>query len=107
YLGGLVLVLVGERVLSGLERGAGPFTALGVLAVAAATALRFAPKYKAQGERASIERLLASLSLLGVLALGVYYLTTDSGSERFGLAKLTTEKRDHALELLQIGRAHV
>ncbi|MDF3072001.1 MAG: transporter, partial [Polyangiaceae bacterium] len=51
---------------------------------------------------ASIERLLALLSLLGVLALAVYYVTTDSGSERFGLAKLTTEKRDHALELLRV-----
>jgi ABC-type uncharacterized transport system len=102
YLGGLALVLVGERVLSGLEKGAGIFTALGVLAVVVATALRFSPKYKAQGERASIERLLALLSLLGLLSLAVYYVTTDSGGERFGLAKLTTEKRDHALELLRV-----
>lgn len=102
YLGGLVLVLIGERVLSGLEKGGGFVTALGVLAVVVATALRFSPKYKAQGERASIERLLALLSLLGVLALAVYYVTTDSGSERFGLSKLTTEKRDHALELLRV-----
>jgi hypothetical protein len=102
YLGGLALVLVGERVLSGLEKGAGLFTALGVLAVLAATALRFSPKFKAQGERANIERLLALLSLLGVVALAAYYVTTDSGSERFGLAKLTTEKRDHAIELLRV-----
>ena len=102
YLGGLALVLVGERVLSGLEKGAGFFTALGVLAVIVATALRFSPKFKAQGERASIERLLALLSLLGLLALGVYSVTTDAGVERFGLSKLTTEKRDHALELLRV-----
>ncbi|RYZ07929.1 MAG: hypothetical protein EOO73_09515 [Myxococcales bacterium] len=102
YLSGFALVLVGERVLSGLEKGAGLFTALGVLAVLVATGLRFSPKYKAQGERASIERLLALLSLLGVLALAVYYVTTDSGTERLGLAKLTTEKRDHAIELLRV-----
>ncbi|MDF3072104.1 MAG: hypothetical protein K0R38_7705, partial [Polyangiaceae bacterium] len=40
YLGGLVLVLIGERVLSGLEKGGGFVTALGVLAVVVATALR-------------------------------------------------------------------
>jgi gliding motility-associatede transport system auxiliary component len=102
YLGGLVLVLIGERVLSGLEKGSGAVTAFGVLAVVVSTALRFSPKFKSQGERASIERLLAVLSLLGLLALGLYYVTTDSGVERFGLAKLTSEKRDHAIELLRV-----
>lgn len=102
YLGGLAFVLVGERVLSGLEKGAGVFTALGVLAVVLATALRFSPKFRSQGERANIERLLALLSVLGVVALGIYYVTTDSGAERFGLSKLTAEKRDHAVELLRV-----
>jgi ABC-type uncharacterized transport system len=102
YVAGLALVLVGERVLSGLEKGAGFFTAVGVLAVIVATALRFSPQYRAQGERASIERLFSLLSLVGLLGLAVYYVTTDSGAERFGLAKLTTEKRDHAIELLRV-----
>jgi hypothetical protein len=102
YLGGMALVLMGERVLAGLEKGGGVFTALGVLAVVLATGLRFSPKFKSQGERANIERLLAILSLLGLVALAIYYVTTDSGTERFGLAKLTSEKRDHALELLRV-----
>jgi hypothetical protein len=102
YLAGLALVLVGERVLSGLEKGSGAVTACGVLAVVATTALRFSPKFKSQGERASIERGLALLSLLSLLALGIYYVTTDSGADRFGLSKLTTEKRDHAIELLRV-----
>lgn len=102
YLGGLALVLVGERVLSGLEKGAGMVTALGVVGVVLATALRFSPKFRSQGERADIERLLALLSLLGLVALGVYYVTTDSGLERFGIAKLATEKRDHTVELLRV-----
>jgi len=102
YLGGLALVLTGERVLSGLEKGAGVVTALGVLAVVLATALRFSPKFKSQGERANIERLLSLLSLLGLVALAVYYVTTTSGVDRFGLSKLTSEKRDHAIELLRV-----
>ncbi|HVY27103.1 MAG TPA: Gldg family protein [Polyangiaceae bacterium] len=102
YLGGLALVLMGERVLSGLEKGAGAVTWFGVLAIVAATALRFSPKFKAQGERANIERLLAILSVLGLVALAIYSATTDSGAERFGISKLTAEKRDHAIDLLRV-----
>jgi hypothetical protein len=102
YLVGLALILVGERVLSGLEKGAGVVTALGVLAVVLATALRFSPKFKSQGERANIERLLALLSIAGLVALAIYYVTTDSGADRFGLSKLTVDKRDHAVELLRV-----
>jgi hypothetical protein len=102
YLGGLALVLLGERALSGLPKGAGAVTAFGVLAVVVVTALRFSPRFKAQGERAGIERLLALLSLLSLFALAIYYVTTDSGADRFGLSNLTTEKRDHAIELLRV-----
>ena len=102
YVGGLALVLIGERVLSGLEKGAGIVTALGVVAVVLATALRFSPKFKTQGERANIERLFSLLSIAGLVALAIYYVTTDAGAERFGLTKLTAEKRDHALELLRV-----
>jgi len=102
YLGGLALILLGERALAGLEKGGGMVSTLGVVAVVAATALRFSPKFKSQGERANIERLLALLSVVGLVALALYYVTTDGGAERFGLAKLETEKRDHALELLRV-----
>jgi ABC-type uncharacterized transport system len=102
YLGGLAMVGLGERVLSGLEKGGGFATAIGVSAVVLATALRFSPKFKSQGERANIERLLAWLSALGLVALAVYYVTTDSGAERFGLAQMTSEKREHAIELLRV-----
>jgi hypothetical protein len=102
YVGGLALVLIGERVLSGLEKGAGVVTVLGVVAVVLATALRFSPKFKTQGERANIERLFSLLSIAGLVALAIYYVTTDAGAERFGLTKLTAEKRDHALELLRV-----
>ena len=102
YVGGLALVFMGERVLSGLEKGAGIVTALGVIAMALATLFRFSPKFRAQGERGAIERLIAVLSIVGLLALALYYVTTDSGAERFGLAKMTSEKRDHAIELLRV-----
>lgn len=102
YLGGLALVLIGERALAGLPKGAGAVSAFGVLAMVVVTALRFSPKFKGQGERAGIERLLALLSLLSLVALAVYYVTTDSGAERFGISSLSTDKRDHAIELLRV-----
>jgi len=102
YLGGLAFVFLGERVLSGLEKGAGIVTALGVIGMALATLFRFSPKFRSQGERGAIERLIAILSIVGLVALAIYYVTTDSGLDRFGLSKWTSEKRDHAVELLRV-----
>ena len=68
YGSGMALVFLGERVLSGLEKGAGAATALGLLCVLIATALRFSPRFQSGGERKSIETLLVLLSLAGVVA---------------------------------------
>ncbi len=102
YLGGLVLVYMGERVLSGLEKGAGFVTALGVLAVVTSTVFRFAPRFRAGGERKSIESLLAILSAVGLVALLVYFATTDAGAERLGIAKLEDAARVRAIDLLTV-----
>lgn len=102
YAAGMLLVFIGERVLSGLEKGAGAVTALGILAVLAATALRFSPRFKVGGERKSIEALLAVLSLAGVVALGVYFATTDAGTAKLGLDKLEATKQEHVLGVLRV-----
>jgi hypothetical protein len=101
YLGGLVLVYVGERVLSGLEKGAGFFTATGVLLVLGSTLLRFSPRFRAGGDRQSIESLLAILSAAGVLGLALYGLTTPWGIEHF-LGKLQEPTRSRAGDLVQV-----
>ncbi|HEY2409453.1 MAG TPA: Gldg family protein [Polyangiaceae bacterium] len=101
YVVGMALVFVGERVLSGLERGAGAVTAVGILAVLAATALRFSPRYKTSGERRSIEFSLALLSLAGVLGLCVYFATTDTLSAKLGLAKLTSPGKEEVFGVLR------
>ena len=102
YAGGMGLVFLGERVLSGLEKGAGAATALGVLCVACATALRFSPRFKTGGERKSIELVLAVLSLTGLLALAIYFATTDAGVEKLGLASMAATKREHLLGELRV-----
>jgi hypothetical protein len=102
YLGGLAFVYLGERVLSGLEKGTAFVTGAGVLAVLAATLLRFSPRFRAGGERRSIETLLAALSLAGVLALALYAVTTPWGVEHLGLRGLEDAKRTRVLELLNV-----
>lgn len=102
YLGGFVLVYVGERVLSGLEKGAGFVTLLGVLGVLLGTGLRFSPRFRSGGERRSIERLLAVLSVVGLVGVGLYFATTTGGTEALGIAKLEDEKRVKVLDLLTV-----
>jgi hypothetical protein len=102
YAAGMVLVFMGERVLSGLEKGAGAATALGTLCVLIATALRFSPRFKSGGERKSIETLLALLSVAGLVALGIYFATTDSGVEKLGIAKLASPAKEHLLGELRV-----
>ncbi len=102
YLGGLGFVYLGEHVLSGLERGAGVVTGVGVAAVLVATLLRFAPRFRAGGEQRSIERLLAGLSVTGVVALGLYGLTTSWGQAHFGMPSLSDAARTRVTELLTV-----
>ena len=102
YAAGMALVFLGERVLSGLEKGAGAATAIGVLLVVVASALRFAPRFKSGGERKSIESLLAVLSLAGLVALALYFATSTTGVEKLGLNKLAASKKDHLLGELRV-----
>jgi len=102
YAAGMGLVFLGERVLSGLEKGAGAVTALGVLGVLVATVLRFSPRFKTGGERRSIESVLAVLSLTGLIALAIYFATTDAGVEKLGLASMAVTKKEHLLGVLRV-----
>ena len=102
FAAGMALVFLGERVLSGLEKGAGAVTALGVVFAVAATALRFSPRFKGGGERKSIESLLAILSVVGLVAVALYFATTDAGIAKVGLDKLATSKKDHLLGELRV-----
>jgi hypothetical protein len=102
YLGGFVLVYIGERVLSGLEKGAGFVTLIGVLSVLAGTAFRFSPRFRSGGERRSIERLLAVLSVVGLVGLALYFASTSGGAERLGIAKLEDAARVKVIDLLTV-----
>lgn len=102
YVGGLILFYIGERVLSTMETGRWIASGLGLSSVLAATAMRFIPTWQAGGERGRIERLLGILSVIGVVALGVYLASTDGGLDKLGFAQATDEKRSQVKELLTV-----
>jgi hypothetical protein len=102
YVGGLVVVYLGERVLSTFDSGHWAATGLGIAFVLVATAARFVPTWQAGGERGRIEKLLGILSVLGVVALVVYSGTTDFGMGKLGLLTAPDEKRQSVHALLTI-----
>ena len=102
YLAGLLLVYLGEHVLVSFDKGASIVSALGVLAAIAATALRFAPRFRAGGERKSIESLLAALSVAGLVGLLVYFFTDGAFSEKLGIDALPVERRDAIREVSRV-----
>ncbi|HLM76445.1 MAG TPA: Gldg family protein, partial [Polyangiaceae bacterium] len=69
------------------------FTGLGVLGAVFATVLRFVLSGRRTGERRAVERTLALFSLGGLVALVVYFATTETGRKLFGIAKASAETR--------------
>lgn len=102
YVGGLVVVYLGERVFSAFDSGRLFVTGAGVIAVLAATAARFVPTWQTSGERGRIEKLLGILSVLGVVALCLYAASTDWGFGKLGLATAADDKREKVHTVLTI-----
>src|SRR5690606_34309778 len=74
----------------------------GLLLVLVATGLRFAPRFRVGGERASIETLLAGLSVTGLVGLAVYFLTNGPGAEILGLDRMPVDERDRIVEITRV-----
>jgi hypothetical protein len=102
YLAGLVLVYVGERLLPTLDKGHLVVTVLGLIAVAGATAIRFSPRFRAEGDRQQIENLQAIFSLIGIAGVAVYFASTDWGLDHIGYAAANIDKRASASGFLTV-----
>ncbi len=102
YVGGLVLVYLAQRVIVTLEHVSLVLSVVGVLAMVAATVARFLPQVRGSGERASIEKLLGALSVLGLLGVGLYFVTTSTGQDWFGISRLGLKSRERVETLLLI-----
>ena len=80
YLGGLVLLYLGERVIVTEDKLRTVISVLGVALVLVGTIVRFLPQYRGTGDRASIERLLGGLSVVGLLGVLAYFASTSAGA---------------------------
>jgi hypothetical protein len=103
YVGGLVVLYLGERVLTAFDSGHWAASGIGLAAVLLATLARFVPTWQAGGERGRIEQLLGVLSVVGVVALCLYAGSTDWGMGKLGLLTGPDEKRNHVHALLTLG----
>src|SRR5262249_38101514 len=93
YLGSLVLVFIGERIV-GTDSVRYAFSALGALGLAATTALRYYVMASAgDPERRAAERVLAHCSAGGLTAIGLYFTTTETGRNLLGVAAAKPETR--------------
>ena len=71
-----------------------PLSALGAAAVLGSIALRFtAAAAGSDPEKGGVERVLAWLSLLGVVALALMFATTETGERVFKIAALASDTR--------------
>jgi hypothetical protein len=85
YAAGLLLVFCGERIVSTIDEARYALTGLGVAAMVITTGMRFAAAGRFQGERRKVEQSLAKYSLGGLVALAIYFLTTDTGKGLLGI----------------------
>ena len=92
YLASLVLLFAGERVVTS-DGARYALSGVGVAGAVITTALRFAQTSRASGERRAVERSLALLSALGLVAVGLYFTSTDAAKAALGIAKATPEVR--------------
>jgi ABC-type uncharacterized transport system len=93
YGAALVLAFLGERVAVSSDNARYALSGLGVAGAAAITALRFVLASRVSGERRAAERTLGLLSGLGLVAVGLYFTTTDTGKNLLGVAKAAPDTR--------------
>jgi hypothetical protein len=108
YLAGLALVFIGERVVATMDAARYALTGSGVLLAVAATALRYATRTRAPGardaaERRAAESRLALFSVLGLVALALYFATTDAGVQALGLRDAEAQTRQRFLGAATVG----
>ena len=103
YLAGLALLYVGERVIVTEDKLRMAVSVLGVALTLVATVVRFLPNFRGTGDRASIERLLGWLSVVGVVGVLLYFVSTSTGMDLLGISGLEAKARGRVESLLLIG----
>lgn len=102
YIAGLALLFLGQRVLVEFDRGKLIASGLALGALLAATATRFALGSRASVDRKRIELLLGMLSVAGLVAVALYFASTDGGMDKIGFADATREHKERVQGVLQV-----
>jgi hypothetical protein len=92
FLGSLLLVFIGERIVTS-EGLRWALSGLGLVGAAGTTAVRWILSGKGGGERRAAERALAIASAGGVVAVLLYFATTDKGKELLHVATMAPASR--------------
>lgn len=87
FFAGWVLLYAGQRVLLDAPTSSTLATAVGALFLLGSVVARFLPQFRGHGDHAAVARLLSGLQVLGLLAAGVYALTTPWGVSLLGFAE--------------------
>lgn len=93
YAGALLLLFLGERVVPTIDGLRYALSGLGVASLVLVTAARYMAALAETGERRAVERTLAILSTLGVVAIAAYFTTTDAGRALLGVASAAPDVR--------------
>jgi hypothetical protein len=102
YVGGLILLFLGQRVLEPQPTAQTVVTLLGVASVLGATVARFLPKYRVGGERRDIEKLLGVVSVTGAVAVALYFVSSDAGWQMVGPKSLSLDTEERVRGILTI-----
>lgn len=94
FAGGLLLLLLGERAFGYLDLVRAVFTGAGALVALGVTGLRVFTVVASNGDRRRVERALLACHAGALVALSLYWLTTDTGRGLLGFGDLEAEALD-------------
>ncbi len=104
YLGSLVLVLIGERIVVSLESLRYAITGLGVLGLIASTVMRaMAASGAGDEDKKRAERTLLFLQIGGLAGMALYFATTDAMRTMLGIAAMSPDKRAKIDAVMTVG----
>lgn len=103
YVASLLLLFVGERIVPSDEVLRYTFSGLGVAGALVSTLYRLRGMSAAGGdERRSVERILALLMAGGLVAVAIYFATTEAGRAALGVATMKAETRVRVTGVLTV-----
>ncbi len=93
YLGGLLLLFIGERIVPDITAARVPLSVLGLAAIVVVTGLRWWVALATDEQRKTAERTMAILSTAGVLAVLAYFATAEPVRDWLGLGDMSVATR--------------